>query len=432
MERVNFTNYIEVKTKKKDVLKGIILPSSDKNILSLKLDSGYNVGLDKKNIIYIKKLKKEKQVKIEIKENIKQNNSFKTITILHCGGTVASRVNYSTGAVSPSYDPQDLIRMFPELTKFANIKSRLVSNMFSGDMRFGHYNVLAKEIQKELNNCDGIILTHGTDTLAFTSTALAFSLENLNKPVILIGAQRSSDRPSTDAAMNLLCAINIITNSNFNEVGICMHGESSDDFCYLLPACKTKKLHTSRRDAFKAVNTEALAKISKEGKAEFLSNYHKKEHKDKLKLKLFNENLKIGILKAHPNLFREEIKMFSKFNGLIIEGTGLGHLSVNKIDNITKENEFILKEIKNLTKKIPVVMTTQCIFGRVNMNVYSYGRKLQEIGVIGNYSDILPETAFIKLAWILSNYKKIQIKELFKTNLRGELSPRTKYEEEFI
>ncbi len=425
-------SYIEVKTKKGDLLKGTVMQSNDSKILSLKLDSGYNIGLDIKNILSTKELKKE-QVKQEVKkEEIKYNKNLKTITILHTGGTVASRVDYKTGAVSPSYDPQDIIRMFPELNKFANIKSRLISNMFSGDMRFGHYNILAKEIQKELNNCDGIILTHGTDTLAFTSAALAFSLENLNKPVILIGAQRSSDRPSSDAAINLLCAVNLIINSQFNEVGICMHGKSDDDFCYLLSACKTKKLHTSRRDAFKAINSNPIAKISKDGKVELLEKYQRKEHKDKLKLKLFNEKLKIGILKAHPNLFKEEVKIYSKFNGLIIEGTGLGHLSVNKIDNITKENEFILKEIKNLSKKIPIIMITQCIFGRVNMNVYSYGRKLQEAGVLGNMMDMTLEAAFIKLAWLLSNYKKIEIKNLINHNFRGELSSRTNYEEEFI
>ena len=427
--------YVEVSTKKGDVLKGLVMQSSDNKILSLKLDSGYNVGLNKKNIDKIKELKKAPEIRGKKgTTEVKFDGKLKTITILHTGGTVASRVSYATGAVSPSFDAEDIVGMFPELRNIANIKSKFVGNMFSEDMRFSHYNLIAKEIEKELKNgVDGIIVTHGTDTITFSACALAFALEGLNKPVILVGAQRSSDRPSSDAAMNLICAAQFITRSNFNEVGICMHGKSGDDFCYILPSCKTKKLHSSRRDAFKAVNSTPIAKINKDGKLDFFNEYKKTGHKDKLTLKLFNEKLKIGILYVHPNLFKEEVKMFSKFNGLIIEGTGMGHVSVNKIDNLTKENDLILKEIKRLAKKIPVVMTTQCIFGRVNMNVYDTGRKLQQAGVLGNLTDMTLEAAFIKLAWLLSNYKnKKLVKEMIDIDLRGEISKKINYEEEFI
>ena len=426
-------SYVEVKIKNGDVLKGIIMQAKDSKILSLKLDSGYNVSLDKKNILYVRELKQKIENKFSQQEEVKFNKNLKTIIILHTGGTVASRVSYKTGAVSPSFSPNEIINLFPELKDIANIRSRLIGNMFSEDMRFIHYNLIAKEIEKELKSgVDGIIITHGTDTLAFTSAALSFALENLNKPVILVGAQRSSDRPSTDAAMNLICAAQFITRTNFNEVAICIHEKSKDEFCNILPACKTRKFHSSRRDAFKAVNSSLIAKVNKEGKLEFLQEYHKKEHKEKLKLKLFNEKLKIGLLKAHPNLLKEEIRMFSKFNGLIIEGVGLGHLAINKIGNHTKENELIYKELKKLSKKIPVIMSTQCIFGRVNMNVYDTGRRLQEIGILGNYSDMLPETTFIKLAWLLSNYKRNQIKDLISQDFRGEISKRITYEEEFI
>ncbi len=426
-------SYVEVKTKNGDVLKGTVMQSNDSKILSLKLDSGYNVGLDKKNIQYTNELKQKEEIKPIKQEEFKQNKNLKTISILHTGGTIASKVSYSTGAASSSFSPEDILKLFPELKEIANIKSRLMRNMFSEDIRFSHYNLMAKEIEKEIQNgADGIIVTQGTDTLAVTSAALAFALENLTKPVLLVGAQRSSDRPSSDAAMNLICASHFITKTNFNEVAVCMHGKSGDDYCYILPGTKTRKLHSSRRDAFKAVNSNTIAKVNKEGKVEFLQEYHKKEHKDKLKLKPFNEKLKIGVLKAHPQMFKEEIKMFSKFNGLVIEGTGFGNLAINKIDTLTKEHELIYKELAKLSKKIPVVMSTQCIFGRVNHNVYDTGKKLQSIGVLGNYSDMLPETTFIKLAWLLSNYKKTEIKDLVNYNFRGEISKRLEYEEEFL
>lgn len=431
---MNIGSYVEVETKSGDLLKGLIMQSNDSNVLSLKLDSGYNIGLDRKNIKKIKGLKKEKQKVVKQKEEVKFDDNLKTITILHTGGTVASRVDYNSGAVSPSFTPQDILSMFPELKNIVNIKSKLISNMWSGDMRFSHYNLMAKEIEKELkSSVDGIIVTHGTDTLAFSACAMSFALENLDKPVIFVGAQRSSDRPSSDAAMNLLCAVYFIAKTNFSDVAICMHSKSGDEFCDILPSCKTKKLHTSRRDAFKVVNGNLIARVSKSGNVEFLQTYKNKEYRDKLNLKLFNKNLKIGILKAHPSMWKEEVRNYSKFHGLIIEGTGLGHLNVNKIDNETSENELVYNEIKKLAKNIPVVMASQCIFGRVNMNVYQYGRKLQQAGVLGNMLDMTLEAAFIKLTWLLSNYKKRKdVEELFVKNLRGEISSRVIYEEEFV
>ena len=424
--------YLEIQTKEGDIFNGLVMPSSNKSTICLKLNSGYNLNLDKKKISKMKNL--EKEIKIEKETNAKQiiNPNLKTITILHTGGTLASKVSYATGAVTPSFKPEELLEMFPELKEIANIKSRLIGNMFSEDMRFSHYNLIAKEIEKEIKEgIDGVIITHGTDTLAFTSCALSFALENLDKPVILVGAQRSSDRPSSDAAFNLICAANFIVKSNFNEVGICIHGKSGDDFCYILPATKTRKMHTSRRDAFKSVNGEIIAKVDKVN-MEFFMDYKKKEHKDKLKLKLFNEKIKIGILKAHPNMFAFEIKYYNKFDGLILEGTGLGHFPINFVDNTTKEHQLIYNELKKLCKKIPVIATSQCIFGRINMNVYETGRKMQEAGILGNLSDMTAETAFIKLVWLLSNYKKNEINNLVMHNFRNELNDKLKYEEEFI
>ncbi len=424
---------VEIETKDKQVIKGLVMNSSDSSMITIKLNSGYNMGINKKNISKIKEIKVKKEDKKVKKEAVEFNKNLKTISVLHCGGTIASKVSYETGAVSPSFSPNDLLMMFPELRSIVNIKSKLITNIFSEDTRFRHYNLIAKEIEKEIKSgVDGIIVTHGTDTLAYSSCALAFILENLSKPVILVGSQRSSDRPSSDAAMNLLCAVQFIAKSDFNDIAICMHSKSEDEYCDILPACKSKKLHSSRRDAFKAVNGNAIAKVNKEGNIEF-SQFYKKTPRESLNLRLFKENIKIGILKAHPNLFPEEIRNYSKFNGLIIEGTGLGHLSINKSDNTTKENEDIFNELKKLAKKIPVVMTSQCIFGRVNMNVYDTGRKLQQIGVLGNNSDMTLEATFIKLAWLLSNYKKISdINNLFNKNLRGELSSRSTYEDVFI
>ena len=412
---------------------GVVMPSPDPQNLVLKLRSGYNLVLKKKTI---QEVKKEKTPPVQEKPQLPKMQpkpGLKTIGILHTGGTIASQVDYTTGAVSAKFTPEEIVAMYPDLGKSANIKSRLISNMFSEDMRFSHYNALAKEIKKEVDaGVDGIIITHGTDTMCHTAAALAFMLEQLPIPIILVGSQRSSDRGSADAPLNLLSAVHIITKTEFADVGVCMHESSSDEACVLLPATKTRKLHSSRRDAFKPVNASPIARIFKDGKITFLTEHYRKaakEQQQKLTLKLLKEDLKIGMLKIHPHMYVKEFENYSSFNGLIIEGTGLGHAPINVIDKYTKEHANILKAIEKLAKKIPVVMTTQTLFGRVTMNVYSPGRVLKEKGILGDYLDLLPETAFIKLAWVLSNYPKNQVAAIMHENLRGEITKRSVHEE---
>ncbi len=425
----------EIFTKDNKAFKGILIPSSEKDTIFIKLKSGYNIGILKSKIKEVKKLGKIKIERPEATQH-KHNKALPTISILHTGGTVASEVDYSTGAVYPRFTPQEIVAKFPELGSAANIHSKLISNMFSEDMRFAHYNKIAKEIESEIKKgVNGIILTHGTDTMHYTSAALSFMLQDLPIPVILVGAQRSSDRGSSDAFLNLASAALFIAKTDFAGVAICMHANMNDNDCLILPGLKTRKMHSSRRDAFKAINAKPIARVNYYKQiAEFLTHDHKKISKGtKLKVHLLRENLRIGIVRSHPSMHATELKAYSNFHGLILEGTGLGHFPVSKIDQKTGENEKILSEIKKLAKKMPVFMTTQTIFGRVNINVYSTGRKLQEAGVIGNYSDMTAETAFVKLAYLLSNHKnKEEVKRLMNENLHGEISKRIVGEEEFL
>ncbi len=410
---------------------GTIVPSRDKNTLSLKLDSGYNAGVIVSSSLKVKKVGVGKRVGKPNAAKIKKNPGMPTVSILQVGGTISSRVDYRTGAVYTSYTPKDLIALVPELTKMANIESKLVSNMFSEDMGFPHYKVLAKEIAKEIKKgVDGIIIPHGTDTMGYTSAALAFMLENLPIPVILVGAQRSTDRGSTDAIMNLICAIEFITKTDFSGVGICMHGNSNDKKCVILPACKTRKLHTSRRDAFRAVNDTPIAEINYSTKEiEFIKkDYSKKSGKFKL---IDGINEKTALLKVHPNLRHEQIEVFekNKYKGLVLEGTGLGQAPVGMPNPLCKENVKVMKAIESLIKSgCIIVMTSQCIFGRVQMHVYSNAVDLVKLGVIPG-EDMLPETAFIKLAWLLGNFKKEEVRKLMRENLRGEINKRTEIQE---
>tara|TARA_Y100000031_G_scaffold66066_1_gene73893 strand:+ start:147 stop:1445 length:1299 start_codon:yes stop_codon:yes gene_type:complete len=409
-----------------EIKEGILMPNEETDSIVIKLDNGYNIGIDKKNVKEIKVIEKYKEKETHSGKKPRKDSKKPTIAILHTGGTIASKVDYRTGGVVARFTPEEILDMFPELKDIANVKSRLIANMFSEDIRFKHYSLMCKAVEEEVKKgVDGIILTHGTDTLAYTSAALSFALENINIPVILVGSQRSSDRGSSDAAVNLICAAKFIAKTDFVGVAICMHESTSDNNCLIMPACKTRKLHTSRRDAFKIVNDKAIARINYETrKIEIIDNNHYKKSSDK-KLNVkdkFEE--KVGLLKAHPNMFPEQFEFFKNYNGLIIEGTGLGQAPVGTPNELAKIHAKNLEAIKKIIKNgCIVVMTSQCIFGKVQMHVYSDAIDLVSAGVISG-KDTLTETAFIKLAWLLGNYKKDEVKELITKNLKGEINER--------
>jgi len=275
----------------------------------------------------------------------------------------------------------------------------------------------------------GIIIGHGTDTLGYTAAALSFMFEKINIPVLLVGSQRSSDRGSTDATQNLICAAEFIIKTKFVGVAVCMHNSASDDVCAILPATKTRKMHTSRRDAFKAINDSPIALVDYNKRTvKFLNeNYSKKTKDNELILK---EKLseKVGLLKVHPNIDPKLFKFFTEnYKAFVIEGTGLGHAPTNMGVNL-KNFELLKNFIKNGGI---VAMTSQCLYGAVHPYVYTNLRKLSEIGCLF-CEDMLPETAFIKLSWLMGNYPEDKVKELMVKNLRGEINTTRTYEKEFI
>ncbi|RLJ03175.1 MAG: Glu-tRNA(Gln) amidotransferase GatDE subunit D, partial [Candidatus Aenigmatarchaeota archaeon] len=303
----------------------------------------------------------------------------------------------------------------PELGEIANIDGRELFQLLSENMTPEHWQKIAREVEKEIRKgVDGIVIMHGTDTMGYTAAALSFMLEDLPVPVVLVGSQRSSDRGSSDSHMNLACAVKAAT-SDIAEVMVCMHGESSDTYCYLHRGTKARKMHTSARYAFRTVNTEPIAKVHWEGlRIEILSDYRRKDKSRKLKL-LDRMEKRVSLVKIYPGMNMELLKEVCKRSkGIIIEGTGLGHVPVNAIK--------ILKRF--ISEGGYVFMTSQCLYGRVNMNVYETGRDLLQIGVMGNYTDMLPETALVKMMWVLGNHKK-NVKEMMERNLRGEITDRS-------
>jgi glutamyl-tRNA(Gln) amidotransferase subunit D len=427
-KKIKIGNRIRI-IKGKLTYEGILMPRielGDPSVLVIKLDNGYNIGIKFEKNVSLKFLERGKPIRFKPAEAAARKDPEKTtVSILGCGGTIASRVEYTTGAVFPAFSPNDLLLSFPELKDLANIKGRRLFDLFSEDMTPVHWQIVAREVEKEIKSgMDGIVLMHGTDTLHYTSAALSFMLQNLPIPVVLVGAQRSSDRGSSDNLVNLVSAT-IAAKSDIAEVTVCMHGNSSDDFCYLHQGTKVRKLHTSRRDAFQSVNVLPFAKILyPEKKMEYLRyDYNKRSVKTvKLDEKI---NPNVGLVYIYPGIKPEFIESLKSFDGVVIASTGLGQMPSNSHND--KFAKSLIPAAKSLIDSgIPVVLAPQTIYGRINLNVYDAGRMTNEAGVIGNYCDWTPETALVKLMWVLGHTKDMKkIREMMLTNIAGEIGKRT-------
>lgn len=414
------------------IFEGVLMPRAsqgDSNCLIVKLKTGYNAGIDFKAGAKIELGKKGKKTEeSEANEpDLDATGGLPRISVLGCGGTIASKVDYSIGAVSPAFSPAEIIASFPELKKEAKFAGRQIFSLLSEDMTPLHWQAIAREVAKEIRDgAEGAVLMHGTDTMHYTSAALAFMLQDLPVPVVLVGAQRSSDRGSSDNAMNLFCSV-MAAKSDVAEVGVCMHGSTNDDYCLLHSGVRVRKMHTSRRDAFRSVNANPFAKIDyASGKFELLRNdFRKRDVKGKLKLDdKINPN--VALIWVHPSIKPELIESLANFyDGVVLAGTGLGHIPTNPNNDTLAKS--VAPAVKGLIQRgVPVVMAPQTLYGRVDMNVYSAGVLAKEVGIIGDFCDWLPETAFAKLCWVLGHTKDMKkVKEMMLENIAGEISERT-------
>ncbi|NHI90400.1 MAG: Glu-tRNA(Gln) amidotransferase GatDE subunit D [Candidatus Thorarchaeota archaeon] len=417
---------ISVKKNKEEYV-GVLMPrsqvGSDPFHIIIKLDTGYNIGIKLSQDSEIRKIKAGKKKRTTGTETEVENKGLPTASILSTGGTIASKVDYQTGAVNPALSAQDLYDTVPEIREYANVRAKVIMSVLSENIQPKDWTKIARIVASEIKaGTDGVVIAHGTDTLGFTSAALSFALQNLPVPVVLVGSQRSSDRPSSDAAMNLIGAINLATKANTAEVLLLMHAETGDSYLHAHRGTRARKLHTSRRDAFQSVNGYPLFRVTEQYVEEIHPSILRRNKKRKLILKPKFEE-KVALVKTNPGVEASLIDYFVEagYRGIMIEGTGLGH-APNRLHASIK---------KAIDAGLVVAMSSQCLFGRVNMNVYRCGVELLDIGVIP-CEDMLPETALVKLMWVLANTaNKETAKELLVTPLVGEIDMRSE-ESEYI
>ena len=408
-----------IKVHKEDITyTGILLDrpeDADDGYLVIKLSSGYNIGVAIEGTT-AELIEKGEKPKIGYDETeIPHDDSKQNISIVSTGGTVSSVIDYRTGAVHPKFTASDLVKANPELLDYANYNVKALYNILSENMKPEYWAKAAEEVANDISDgADGIVIAHGTDTMHYTSAALSFMLKT-PVPVIVTGAQRSSDRPSSDANINLIDSV-IAAKSDIAEVCVCMHGSLNDKYTYLHKGTKVRKMHTSRRDTFRSINAQPIAKIE-DKKVNINPEYsYTKRGENKLELNTAFEE-KVGLIKSFPGISEEYIEYHidKGYKGLVIEGTGLGHVPNNLIDSFKRAQD----------ENIPVIMTSQCLYGRVNMNVYSTGREILDAGVISGL-DMTPETTYVKLCWALGqNDDYAEVKEIMQTDIAGEISQKS-------
>jgi len=417
--RANIGDVIRV-TRGNEVYEGILIPRSeygDEKHVVVKLKNGYNIGIAITADTKVEKVGEGIEPTFAAPPLPEQKPELPRTTIISTGGTIASRVDYRTGGVRPALTANDLYSVVPELADVARIETQILLSLFSENIGSQQWTQIAHAIAKQMSEgVDGVVVAHGTDTMGYTAAALSFALQSLPAPVIIVGSQRSADRPSSDAATNLLGAVSAAAKAPFAEVVVAMHETPSDNYIAFHRGTKVRKCHTSRRDAFKSVNATPIARVEENKIVMLTQDYQKRDPSRTLVLRPdFQE--KVALIKFYPGMDPAIIHFYieKKYKGMVIEGTGLGHISKACYEALRKA----------VGQGTIIAMTSQCIWGRVNMNVYDAGRDLQALGVIP-LEDMLPETALVKLMWVLGQTEDSEeAKKLLKTNIAGEFSLRT-------
>lgn len=408
---------------------GVVLPGAADDHLTIKLANGYNISHPLVMINSIEEIEDVANTTTTTLD-IVQDQSLPKVTIIHTGGTIASKVDYTTGAVIARFEPEELLASVPEILEIANIDAVKIGNMWSDDVRAQHWNKMIEACQNAFDNGSvGVVITHGTDTLHISAAALSFAFAgNGGRPsgrIVFTGSQRSADRASTDATENLISAVYWAANGSevtgYKDAAVTvMHAGSGDGVCAVSPGIGVRKMHSTRRDAFQTINSERIAEITitKDG---LTHNSTKSMPQREINSPTpYSTDVKIAQFIAGPHLYSDMLKSAEDngYSAILIHGTGLGHLPIENSNGDAPENDELAKTIIDMS--IPVIVANQCVHGPVDLNVYSKGRNQQEMGILGHGSNASPEALLVKIHWILSNGLDL---DLLSQDLCGENSP---------
>ena len=411
---------------------GILLAPSARDHVTVKLDNGYNVTFAESAISEISTISAATLPEESLNASPSEDPNLPEIWILHTGGTIASKVDYVTGAVAARFEPEELLDAIPELANHARIRTRKLGNMWSDDIRARHWNAMMMATKEAFDSgAVGVVITHGTDTMHYSAAAAAFAWAGGGKRppgrIVFTGSQRSSDRGSTDGTENLLAAVHWAahgpapTGENGDASVIIMHAGSNDGVCAIMPGCSTRKFHSSKRNAFQGINAQPLGTISvgRGGQCQIEMDVKQPTRDIATEPIAFDEGKRILQLVAGAHMFADQIELASNYDAILFHGTGLGHLPIEDPNGDSPENAAMRDAVTEYCAKGGVaVMVTQCIHGPIHMDVYSKGRDQQELGITGNQATTGPDAALVKLHFLLSTGQDVQ--SGWGANLCGE------------
>lgn len=389
---------------------------ADPDYVVIKLPNGYNIGIHISDVREVRKIASAKKPRFAPPPRPPSKPGLPKVMVMSTGGTIASRVDYRTGGVRAAMTAEDLLSIVPELSDIADLDAKILFSLFSENLTPSHWDEIAKEVDRLIRGgFEGVVITHGTDTMGYSAAALSFALQKPPIPIVFVGAQRSSDRPSSDAATNLIAAVKVAGHAPFAEVCVAMHAWHSDNVIAVHRGTRVRKLHTSSRDAFKSVNAEPIAYVM-DGELKVNARNLNPRGSDDYSFKP-GFSSKAALVKFYPGMPAEilEFLVESGYRGIILEGTGLGHVA----------SSFIPTVRQLIEEGVFFGMTSQCIYGRANMRVYETGRDLLKAGVV-SLDDMLPETAYVKLSWALAHAGDLEeVRELMLTQIAGEIGNRS-------
>ena len=398
---------------------GIVLPRSetaDSLHVVLKLRSGYNVGIAASSIRGITVSgRKEAHYKIPEKE-FPYDPRKPRVKLLGTGGTIASRLDYRTGAVIPAFSPGELYGSVPELADICNLETEKLYGVFSENMGPEQWIGTAEAIGREIERgVEGIVIGHGTDTMHHTAAILSFMVQESPVPIVMVGSQRSSDRPSSDAALNLMHSVKTAAESDIAEVMVCMFGPTSDVYGLLHRGTRVRKMHSSYRSTFRTIGDIPLAMVSRETITPLRQDYKRRRRDKRVVINTAFED-RVSIVYYYPNMKPDIIDALvdNGYRGIVIAGTGLGHVNKPLYPSLKRARE----------KNIAVYMTVQTLWGYVQMYVYDTGRDMMELGVVPG-ANMLPEVAYVKLGWALGQSDDLStVRNIMMTPIAGEITER--------
>ena len=413
---------VEVETTE-GVYAGIVLPRSetaDAHHIVLKLANGYNIGLDAGTVVTMRERgRREANYKIPEKE-FPFDPAKPNVKLFGTGGTIASRLDYRTGAVIPAFSPGELYGSVPELADLCNLETEKLFGVFSENMGPQQYIATAKKIGEEIEKgTQGVVIGHGTDTMHHTAAILSFMVQDSPVPIVMVGSQRSSDRPSSDAALNLIHAVKTAAEGDIAEVMVCMFGPTSDQYGLLHRGTRVRKMHSSYRSTFRTIGDTPLAMVDVKGITPLRQDYVRRDPERRVRINTAFEE-KVTILYYYPTMLPDMVDALvdNGYRGIVIAGTGLGHV-----------NKPLYPSLERATEAgVHIYMTVQTLWGYTQMYVYETGREIMNLGVVPA-ANMLPEVAFMKLSWVLGQTDdRAEVKRLMLSAVNGEITEREPYD----